>query len=138
MSATRFQSNHSADIEPVEQIRGGFRRTLGDGKQMMLIEWTFEPGTLVPQHQHPHEQSGYVVSGEMFFTVEGAERKVPAGMGYLIPSNVPHGARFEQRTVLIDIFSPPREDYRGATVNSSYLLGNFKSKTKKQKRKSKK
>lgn len=127
-----FQANHSKDVEPVEQIKGGFRRTLGDGERVMLIEWTFDVGAVVPLHSHPHEQTGYVVSGEMFFTIEGVERKVPAGMGYLIPSNMPHSARFEQRTVLIDVFSPPREDYREKSATApSYMLGTMKPKKEK-------
>ena len=124
-----FQSNQSKDVQPVQQIAGGFRRTLGDGDKMMLIEWTFEPGAMVPMHSHPHEQCGYVVAGEMKFTIEGKERSVPAGMGYSIPSNVPHSARFEQSTVLIDIFSPPREDYRASSGGApSYLTGTMPKK----------
>ena len=128
----KFQSNHSRDIEPIQQIPHGFRRTLGDGKKMMLIEWTFEPGAVVPLHQHPHEQTGYVVSGEMLFTIEGVERRVPAGMGYLIPGKMPHSARFETPTVLVDIFAPPREDYRAEGAKSSWMFKPVKAKSKKK------
>ncbi|MBI1800254.1 MAG: cupin domain-containing protein, partial [Chloroflexi bacterium] len=108
--------------------KGGFRRTLGDGEKMMIIEWTFEPGALVRMHQHPHEQCGYVISGEMLFTIEGSERRVPAGMGYSIPGGVPHSARCEQACVLVDIFSPPREDYRATMPGApSYMSGTMKA-----------
>ncbi len=123
-AGAKFQSNHTSDVEPVQQVRGGHRRVLGDGDHMMLVEWRFEPGATVPEHAHPHEQSGYVISGTMLFKIEGDEREVPMGTGYLIPSGVPHSARFEEFTVLVDVFSPPREDYRESSADApSYMLG---------------
>src|SRR5207247_6495910 len=107
-----------------QQVKGGNRRVLSDGDRMMLVEWRFEPGATVPEHSHPHEQCGYVISGTMLFTIDGEEREVLLGTGYLIPSNVPHSARFEEFTVLIDVFSPPREDYRESSAGApSYMMG---------------
>jgi quercetin dioxygenase-like cupin family protein len=120
----KFHSYHTSNVEPVEQIPGGFRRVLADGDNMMLIEWRMNTGVVVPRHAHPHEQCGYVFSGEMIFTIDEVERPVPAGTGYSIPGNVPHSARFAQPTVLIDVFSPPREDYRAMSASApSYMLG---------------
>ena len=120
----KFHSHHTNDVVPVEQIPGGFRRVLADGDEMMVIEWRMKAGVIVPLHAHPHEQSGYVLSGEMLFTVDGVEHAVTPGTGYSIPGNLPHSARFEQASVLIDIFSPPREDYRAMSASApSYMLG---------------
>jgi quercetin dioxygenase-like cupin family protein len=120
----KFHSNHTNAVAPVEQIPGGFRRVLADGDEMMLIEWRMNTGVNVPLHAHPHEQSGYVISGEVLFTVDGVERAVTPGTAYSIPGNLPHSARFEQPSVLIDIFSPPREDYRAMSASApSYMLG---------------
>ncbi len=120
----RYTAVHTSEVEPVEQIKGGYRRVLADGENTMLVEWRFEPGAVVPEHWHPHEQCGYVISGAMLFTIEGEERPVPLGTGYMIPSNVPHSARFEEFTVLVDVFSPPREDYREQSASApSYMLG---------------
>ena len=120
----KFHSHHTNAVAPVEQIPGGFRRVLADGDEMMVIEWRMNPGVNVPLHSHPHEQSGYVISGEMLFTVDGLERAVTPGTAYSIPGNLPHSARFEQPSVLIDIFSPPREDYRAMSATApSYMLG---------------
>jgi quercetin dioxygenase-like cupin family protein len=122
--AGEFRALHTSEVEPVQQIKGGHRRVLADGERMMLVEWRFEPGASVPEHAHPHEQCGYVISGIMHFTVNGEERAVELGTGYFIPSNIPHSARFEEFTVLIDIFSPPREDYRQQSANApSYMFG---------------
>jgi len=120
----KFHSHHTNAVAPVEQIPGGFRRVLADGDEMMVIEWHMNPGVNVPLHAHPHEQSGYVISGEMLFTVDGVEQAVTPGTGYSIPGNLAHSARFEQTSVLIDIFSPPREDYRALSASApSYMLG---------------
>ena len=120
----KFHSHHTNAVAPVEQIPGGYRRVLADGDEMMVIEWRMRAGVKVPLHAHPHEQSGYVISGEMLFTVDGVERAVTPGTAYSIPGNLPHSARFEQTSVLIDIFSPPREDYRAMSASApSYMLG---------------
>ena len=128
----KFHSHHTNDVAPVEQIPGGFRRVLADGDQMMVIEWRMNPGVIVPLHAHPHEQSGYMISGEMLFTIDGVEHAVEPGTAYSIPGNVPHSARFEQHSVLIDTFAPPREDYRAMSSSApSYMLGTMqKGKTK--------
>src|SRR5260221_2046327 len=112
----KVHSHHTNDVAPVEQIPGGFRRVLADGDRMMVIEWRMNPGVLVPLHAHSHEQSGYVISGEMLFAIDGVEHAVKPGTGYSIAGNVPHSARFEQASVLIDTFSPPREDYRATSA----------------------
>ena len=108
-----YQENHGKDVKPVEQVKGAHRRTLVDGERMMIIEWTMEPGTEVPLHEHLHEQSGYIVSGEMVFQCRGEYHRLTAGMAYLVTGHEPHGAHFHEPTVVVDIFSPPREDYRG-------------------------
>ena len=116
-----FQAQSSGAAQAVEQVPGAFRRVLADGDRMMVIEWTMNAGVVVPLHNHPHEQSGYVISGEMVFTCDGKENRIMPGMGYAVAGNVPHGARFPVPTVIIDIFSPPREDYRGDKP-STYTL----------------
>jgi len=128
----KFHSNHTQAVAPVEQIPGGFRRVLADGEKMMVIEWRMNPGVIVPLHAHPHEQSGYVISGEMLFTIDGVEHAVKPGTAYSIPGNTSHSARFEQASVLIDTFSPPREDYRATSAAApSYMLGTMnRSKSK--------
>lgn len=102
----------NADATPVEMLPGLVRRTLADGETMMLCEFTFEANVQVPRHSHPHEQVGYVVSGRMRLTVDDQTFEVRAGDSYRAPSGVPHGALTLEPSVVIDVFSPPREDYR--------------------------
>lgn len=116
-----YQQNAAKNVLAVEQVPGAHRRTLVDGERMMIIEWTMAAGTTVPLHQHPHEQCGYIVSGKMIFTAEGQAHALTPGMGYLVTGNEPHGAHFPVPTVAVDIFSPPRADYRG-NQPSAYTL----------------
>ncbi len=103
---------HHADAKPVEMLPGLVRRTLIDGGAMMICEFTFEANTRIPDHAHPHEQVGYVVSGRVRMTVDGQDYDLGPGDSYRAPSGVRHGALTLEPTVIVDTFSPPREDYR--------------------------
>ncbi len=97
---------------PVPHVAGVIRRTLTDGDRMMLIEVTMEDGAVVPMHTHPHEQTGYLVSGRLLFELGDERRELAPGDCWLVPSGVPHQATALAPSVLVDVFSPPREEYR--------------------------
>ncbi|MFB6075465.1 MAG: cupin domain-containing protein, partial [Haloarculaceae archaeon] len=71
-----------------------------------------EPGARVPEHDHRHEQVGYVERGTFTFVVEGEEYTIGAGDSYQIPGGEPHAAenRTDEPVSGIDVFSPPRVD----------------------------
>ncbi len=81
------------------------------GEAMMLSHVTLAPGAVVPRHQHPNEQLGYVMEGVMTLEIGGEARDLGPGACYLIPGNVPHGATSPDGCLLLDVFSPPRADY---------------------------
>ncbi|MBI1885640.1 MAG: cupin domain-containing protein [Chloroflexi bacterium] len=97
---------------PVEMLPGVFRRTMTDGERLMLIEVTMDRGAVVPLHTHPHEQTGYLISGRGRFRLGEETRDLSPGDCWLVPSGVPHEVTALERSVFIDVFSPPREDYR--------------------------
>jgi quercetin dioxygenase-like cupin family protein len=97
---------------PVEMFPGVVRRTLTDGDCLMLIEVTIERGGVVPMHTHPHEQTGYLISGRFLFELGDEKREIGPGDCWLVPSNVPHQVTALEPCLVVDIFSPPREDYR--------------------------
>ncbi len=97
---------------PVEMLPGVVRRTLTDGDRMMLIEVTIDEGAVVPMHTHPHEQTGYLISGRFLFELGDEKREIGPGDCWLVPSNVPHQVTALAPSVCVDIFSPPREEYR--------------------------
>ena len=79
----------------------------------MLSLVTFDPGTEVPDHAHPHEQMGMMISGRLEFTVGGVTQILNPGDIWRIPGGVPHRARaIAGPAVALDVFHPIREDYR--------------------------
>ena len=82
------------------------------GGRIMLSWVTIEPESEVPLHQHPHEQVGFVLEGELELTIGEETCLLRPGDAYTIPPELPHAARTRATGCLVvDIFSPPREDY---------------------------
>ena len=83
------------------------------GDALMLSVVTFEPGSLVPDHAHPHEQMGIMISGRLEFTVGGVTRLLGPGDQWKIPGGVRHSVRaLDEPAVALDVFHPVRDDYR--------------------------
>lgn len=99
-------------VTPIEMLPGVVRRTITDGKRLMLIEVTTDEGSVVPMHTHPHEQTGYLISGRLLFELGNEKRELGRGDCWLVPPNVPHQVTALEPCVVVDIFSPPREEYR--------------------------
>jgi quercetin dioxygenase-like cupin family protein len=81
----------------------------------MLSVVTIEPHSSSPVHSHPNEQWGVCLEGEWIRIQDAQEHRVKAGDFWQTPPNVPHGGRtLAERCVVLDIFAPPREEYRQA------------------------
>ena len=103
---------HALQEPFVTTPEGAQRRILSYGGGMMLVQFTFEAGVSAPIHSHPHEQVGYVVSGEIDLIMDGSARtRLTAGGSYYVAPNVKHGIITHAPTVLIDCFTPIREDF---------------------------
>ncbi|MBN1122488.1 MAG: cupin domain-containing protein [Anaerolineae bacterium] len=102
----------NADAEPVEVLPGLTRRTLGQTADMMIVEFHGNAGVVLPEHSHPHQQVGYCSSGEIILTVNGVKKHCKPGDSWQVPGGVIHQATFPVDSIVIDIFSPPREDYQ--------------------------
>ncbi len=100
------------DSEWIQMMPGVQRRIKADGEKVMLVEVHFDSGAAVPGHNHPHEQVSYIVSGRLRFILYGEVMDLKTGDSLHIPSNAPHEATAVEETVTLDIFSPPREDFR--------------------------
>jgi quercetin dioxygenase-like cupin family protein len=82
------------------------------GQALMLSMVTFEPDSVVPDHAHPHEQMGMMISGRLEFTVGGVTRLLGPGDMWRIPGGVVHRVRaLDGPAVALDVFHPIREDY---------------------------
>jgi quercetin dioxygenase-like cupin family protein len=105
---------------PIQRIADGIERQIVSGDRIMICRLSFAPGVGTAVHSHPHEQMTIVEQGRVRFHIGGEERLASAGDVLLFPSGVEHGATIlDQPAVLIDIFSPPREDFRPAAAETA-------------------
>ena len=81
------------------------------GENMLQSELFLEKGAEIPVHDHIHEQTGYLVSGLLDFSINGKSYRAKPGDSWSIPSNVKHGAKALEESVVIEVFSPVREEY---------------------------
>ena len=102
----------SSEITRVELVPGVNIRTMWGEKVMMSIIEN-APHVNVPMHSHPHEQAGIVLEGEYEMTIGGETRLLKPGDAYVIPGGVEHALKgLDGKAVALDIFSPPREEYK--------------------------
>ena len=112
------------DNMPAEQLKKGLTRQLITGERMMIAHVYFESGEEVPRHSHENEQLTYILSGALRFWFgadDEQEVTVRAGEVVVIPSNLPHRAVALEKTLDVDVFCPPRQDWLAGT--DAYLRG---------------
>lgn len=96
----------------VEDLGGGIsRQFLGYNNSLMMVKIFFESGAEGYAHEHFHSQATYVESGVFDVTIGGVTQRQSAGDSYFIPPHIVHGAICVEAGVLIDTFSPMREDF---------------------------
>ena len=101
-----------ADSMAWEQVGEGIQRQiLGYDGQLMLVKVKFEKGAVGSAHEHFHSQSTYVASGVFEFHVNGEKTIVKTGDGIYMEPDVLHGCTCLEPGILIDTFSPMREDF---------------------------
>lgn len=93
------------------QLNGVHFKTLVHGINTSLHEFKLDRGSKIPIHSHPHEQTGYLVSGKMNFIANGKTIPVGPGDSWNIPGGEEHGVDVIDDCIVIEIFSPVREDY---------------------------
>jgi quercetin dioxygenase-like cupin family protein len=100
------------DEIPVERLAEGIERQMVVGENLMVCRLRFAPRVVTPAHEHPHEQMILVERGRVLFTIGAEERIAEAGDVLHFPPHSWHGATvLDEEVVLIDIFSPVREDF---------------------------
>lgn len=102
----------------------GIQRQMVVGQNVMMVRFTFEPFLVTPEHTHPHEQMTLVVQGKVKFFIEGEVKIVSPGDVLHFPPHNRHGATMlDEEVVLIDIFSPVREDFLTAPAANGNKSG---------------
>jgi quercetin dioxygenase-like cupin family protein len=82
------------------------------GERMMVTLMTFQEGQKVGTHSHPHEQAGYCVQGRFELTIDRVPTVIEPDDSYVIPGGAPHSYHVLEDALAVEMFSPPREDYR--------------------------
>jgi len=96
---------------PLRKALGVTFKTLATGTNIMCTVMYYEKGNVVPFHKHPSEQVGYVVEGKLRLKIENEDLgTVQAGDLYLIRGSILHSLEALEKSVIVDVFSPPREE----------------------------
>jgi quercetin dioxygenase-like cupin family protein len=111
-------TKHSWDGTLAEQVSPTLERRLITGDRIMLARVSLKAGCLVPKHQHENEQVTQIVDGALHFWIgedESEEIILRSGDVLCIPSNQWHKVEALEDTTVIDVFSPPRQDWLDKT-----------------------
>jgi len=107
---------------PREALTATVARRVITAERMMVAQLYLEAGAVIAKHAHENEQITYVLEGRMRFWLGEHEPEVieiAAGEVLLIPSWLPHRVLVLERTLDVDLFCPPRQDWLDGT--DSYL-----------------
>ncbi len=103
------------DVE-IKDLGDGIRRQLlGYNDILMVARVEFEEGAEGYVHAHPHAQVSYIESGEFDVFIDGHRKRLGPGDSFCVEPNLDHGAVCRKTGVLLDVFSPVREDFLGET-----------------------
>ncbi|MCG6189012.1 cupin domain-containing protein [Maribellus maritimus] len=104
-----FTKNNSKAFKPL--IEGVLMRPLVFEEKTILCEFKLQKGNILPSHQHPYEQTGYLVSGKLKFRIGEIWHDAETGDSWCIPENVEHEVEIIEDSIVIELFSPIRPDY---------------------------
>lgn len=96
----------------IEMRPGIFRRTMATTDEVMICEFFLERESVIEPHSHHNDQVGYVVYGRVAITIGDESRICKTGDSYAVPGGIIHSLKALADCLTIDIFSPPRSDYR--------------------------
>ena len=111
-----------ATLPTISPVAGVDMSVLVGGAMMMGIV-TLAPGAIVPLHQHPNEQIGYVLWADIHHTVGDEPSDLATGAAYLIPGGTPHEGSSVAGCVVLAVFSPPRSAYAELARASTTAAG---------------
>jgi quercetin dioxygenase-like cupin family protein len=100
-----------ADVQETNLGEGVSRKILASGGTMMTVQFAFEKGAVGTPHTHSHEQVGYVLQGRFELTFDDHNTIIETGDTYYVPSNTLHGVVALEDGILLDVFTPQRQDF---------------------------
>jgi quercetin dioxygenase-like cupin family protein len=102
-------------------IKGIKQKTLVYGQNTLMAEIKMSKGTRIPTHQHPQEQTGYLVIGRTRLTINDQVYNCNPGDSWCIPCNAKHATYAIRDSVVVEIFSPVREDLHPDTEYAPFI-----------------
>ena len=103
---------YKSDTRGYRNIGDGVKiKTLVYGDKTMATEFRLKKGSAVVRHSHPHEQTGYLVSGRIRLVIGEESFEVEPGDSWCIPGQVEHFGEVLADSVALEVFSPIRDDY---------------------------
>lgn len=97
---------------PAKEIIPGYTGRLIHSEHMTVAYWSITAGSPIQTHQHPHEQIVNMQEGRFELTVNGEPYVLAPGDVVVIPPNVPHSGVAITDCRILDVWTPPRDDYR--------------------------
>jgi quercetin dioxygenase-like cupin family protein len=95
-----------------QDLGNGMSRAIcGYDTNIMMVKVKFEKGAIGAVHAHPHSQTSYVLEGEFEISIAGKKQILRSGDSFYAAPNVMHGAKCLKTGILLDVFSPFREDF---------------------------
>ena len=110
----KYQSGFYIETEGMEweTVAPGMKRKfLGYNDEIMMVQVHFDKGGIGVRHKHRHSQTTYVASGMFEVSIGDLKKILKGGDGFCIPPDLEHGAVCLEEGILIDVFSPIREDF---------------------------
>ena len=104
-----FRKKDTADSRQL--IEGVELSTLVHGDKTLMGQFKIAKGSAIPAHSHPHEQTGIMISGKLCWNVDGEIIETVAGDSWCLPGGLEHSAEALEDSMIIEVFSPVREDY---------------------------
>jgi quercetin dioxygenase-like cupin family protein len=94
-----------------EVAPGNRRAVLSQRPELMLVAFSFDKGAVGALHSHPHTQVSYAAEGSFDVTIDGVTTRLNAGASYLVAPNLGHGVVALEKGLLIDTFTPRRDEF---------------------------
>ena len=101
----------SQDLKTEEMFSGVTRQIIGYDSNIMMVKVSFTKGSIGYKHQHPHQQISYILSGKFEVNIDGKMEILETGDAFIAPSNTDHELKCLDNGIIIDSFSPMREDF---------------------------
>lgn len=108
-NTTAFFENDKMEWEVVDdKIQ---RQVVGYDDKIMMVNVHFDKGGVGVMHNHPHTQVTFIAEGKFEVTIGDETKIIKKGDSFFVPSNVMHGVVCVEEGMLVDVFSPMREDF---------------------------